>query len=73
MTICLSTREDHNFKRSDSFDKIMTNLQATADMQTCPITIRYNVAHDNYEKFDEFLCLVKQEMPQIKYKIPRGL
>lgn len=67
MTICLSTREDHNFKRSDSFDKILSNLRATADMQNCPITIRYNVAHDNYEKFDEFLCFVKQEMPQIKY------
>jgi len=64
-TICLSNKEDHNLKRSGSFDKILSNILKLSREEARHICVCYNVDHTNVDHFEQFLQHLNSLCPQI--------
>lgn len=58
----LSLPDDHNFLRSNSFQKVMKSLSSVSDLLELPqynLNIGYNVHHGNISEFNAFLHFLK--------------
>lgn len=58
----LTMPDDHNLLRSNSFNKVMANLTALADLFELPqysLNIGYNAHHGNIDQFPDFLNFIK--------------
>lgn len=67
MVVCLSNKEDHNVKRSGSFESILRNIAELSDEEAKHVCFCYNVDHTNVDQFELFLQFIDSSCPQVKH------
>lgn len=67
MVICLSNKEDHDLKRSGSFESILRNIAELSNEEAKHVCFCYNVDHTNVNHFERFLQFIDSSCSQIKH------